>query len=214
MKLNQNIRILTLTLCLLLSAFPVAAVERPFTFYGKGQMTMITDGAGNIIGADFTAAGRKLGAGMDATLAGGAIRPGLWGVIGALQFAPDPNNGRRGNLGDEIPTRQAAALQAPKCKPRCTIGEEIPTLQGTSALLTPNLLLTSGATTITAANGDRLQAVIDGVLDVATGIAKGSFQFVGGTGQFTQVSGTAHFVVEQNRATGAFEMSVVGSINF
>jgi hypothetical protein len=94
------------------------------------------------------------------------------------------------------------------------MGEEIPTLQFTSVPSHPNFLLTSGATTITAANGDKLQALIDGVMDVTTGLARGRFQFVGGTGQFTQASGSAHFVVEQNRDTGTFELTAVGSINF
>ncbi|HEX4950138.1 MAG TPA: hypothetical protein VFZ34_25960 [Blastocatellia bacterium] len=230
MKLNLNVRIFALTLALLLGAFPVMADERPFVFYGNGEATFMTDWAGNIIGADFTVAGRKIGVGMDATAAGGkigggtdittaggkvgggmdsaawgeAFQPGVWRAVGALQFTPAPNDGRGRNLGNVILTLQG----------RVRMGEEIPTLQFIPTSNPPNPLQTCGATTLTAANGDKLQAFIDGVMDVPTGHVRGSLQFVGGTGQFTQASGTAHFVLEQNRTTGAFEVTVVGSINF
>ena len=78
-----------------------------------------------------------------------------------------------------------------------------------------NQLLVSGGATITAANGDKLQAVLaNAVLDPATGIGKGGIQFVGGTGRFEGAGGSADFVVEQNLATGAFETTWIGNINF
>jgi hypothetical protein len=78
-----------------------------------------------------------------------------------------------------------------------------------------NQLLVSGGATITAANGDKLQAVLaNAVLDPTTGIGKGGIQIVGGTGRFEGAGGSADFVVEQNLATGAFETTWIGNINF
>jgi len=158
MKRSHNIRILILTISLLLGALPVAAKERHFALHGAGQATFLTDGAGNIIGANITAAGT-------------ATHLGLWSQVATLQFTPHPNN--------------------------------------------PNLILATGAGTFTAANGDKLQFVFeDSVLDTTTSLAQGRFQFAGGTGRFEGVSGSANFIVDQNLATGAFEVTAIGSINF
>jgi hypothetical protein len=79
----------------------------------------------------------------------------------------------------------------------------------------PNLLIATGNATFTAANGDQLEGVIeDGSLDVTTGIATGTFHFVGGTGRFEGASGTVSFVVEQNLATGAFAITGVGTLSY
>src|SRR5262245_20354720 len=89
------------------------------------------------------------------------------------------------------------------------------TLQFTPDPNNPNLILVTGTATVTAANGDKLQAVIaDSVLDGATGLAKGVYRIVGGTGRFEGASGAPNFVVTQNLVTGAFEVTAVGSINF
>jgi hypothetical protein len=157
MKRKLNIRILALTISLLLGAIPVVAEERPFALTGNGVATFITDGAGNIIGANVTASGT-------------ATHLGLWTDVGTVHFTPDPNN--------------------------------------------PGHFLSSATTTLIAANGDKLQATLHGSLDPAAGIDMGPIQFVGGTGRFAGASGSGEFVVELNPATGAFKLTVVGSINF
>ena len=83
----------------------------------------------------------------------------------------------------------------------------------------PGRLLSSGTGTITAANGDVLQIEFNGVLDPpppgsATGIDTPTFRFVGGTGRFAGASGTAEAVVIINLGTGAFEITMVGNIDY
>lgn len=79
MKRNLNIRILALAMALLLGTFPVMAQERPFALNGNGVASFITDGAGNIIGANVSGSGT-------------ATYLGQWTVVGTVQFSPDPNN--------------------------------------------------------------------------------------------------------------------------
>ena len=76
------------------------------------------------------------------------------------------------------------------------------------------VLRSSGEATITAANGDKLQVQIDGILDPIAGIDQGVFRFVGGTGRFEGVSGSSNFVVTLNPITGGFDLTVVGKINY
>lgn len=79
----------------------------------------------------------------------------------------------------------------------------------------PILVHPSGEATVTAANGDKLTFVVeDGVMDVTTGIGTGHFRFVGGTGRFANASGISEYVVVQNLATGAYQLTVVGRIDF
>jgi hypothetical protein len=79
----------------------------------------------------------------------------------------------------------------------------------------PTLLIATGSATFTAANGDQLDALIeDGSLDLTTGIGNGVYRFVGGTGRFAGASGIGNFVVTQNLATGAFEITAVGSLSY
>ena len=83
----------------------------------------------------------------------------------------------------------------------------------------PGRLLSSGTGTITAANGDTIQIEFSGVLDPppagsATAIDKPVFHFVGGTGRFANASGSANAVVIVNLATGAFEITMVGNIDY
>lgn len=158
MKRFLSIRSMIFTIALLLGAMPVTAVGRPFALNGNGLATFVTDGAGNIIGADVTASGT-------------ATHLGLFTSVGRLVFTPDPNN--------------------------------------------PNIIHPSGEATITAANGDKLTFVLEnGELDVTTGVAHGTFRFTGGTGRFEGASGSAASVVTQNLATGAFQLTAVGSINY
>ena len=76
------------------------------------------------------------------------------------------------------------------------------------------VLRSSGLATITAANGDKLQVQIDGILDPVAAIDQGVFHFVGGTGRFEGATGDANFVVHINPLTGGFELTLVGKINY
>jgi hypothetical protein len=76
------------------------------------------------------------------------------------------------------------------------------------------VLHSSGAATITASNGDKLQVEIDGILDPIAGMDQGVFRFVGGTGRFEGATGNSNFVVTINPLTGGFELTVVGTINY
>ena len=76
------------------------------------------------------------------------------------------------------------------------------------------LIPSSGAATITAANGDKLEVVVQGKLNLGAGTDSGVFTFVGGTGRFAGVSGSADFVVTVNPLTGGFELTMVGRINY
>ena len=83
----------------------------------------------------------------------------------------------------------------------------------------PGRLLSSGTGTITAANGDTLLIEFNGVLDPPepgspTGTDRPTFRFVGGTGRFANASGSADAVVVVNLATGAFEITMVGKIDY
>ena len=83
----------------------------------------------------------------------------------------------------------------------------------------PGRLLSTGSGTITAANGDTLLIEFSGVLDPpppgsATAIDKPVFRFIGGTGRFAHASGQANAVVLVNLLTGAFELTMVGDINY
>src|SRR5262249_1914463 len=79
MKRCLNIRILALAISLLLGSLPVVAAERPFALNGNGVATFITDGAGNVIGANVTGSGT-------------ATHLGMWTTVGTVHFTPDPNN--------------------------------------------------------------------------------------------------------------------------
>ena len=76
------------------------------------------------------------------------------------------------------------------------------------------VLRSSGEATLTAANGDKLQFQIDGILDPVAAVDQGVFRFVGGTGRFEGASGEANFLVSINPLTGGFELTVVGKINY
>jgi len=76
------------------------------------------------------------------------------------------------------------------------------------------VLKSSGEAIITAANGDKLNVQIDGILDPVAAVDQGVFHFVGGTGRFENASGDANFVVSINPLTGGFELTLVGKINY
>lgn len=76
------------------------------------------------------------------------------------------------------------------------------------------VLHSSGNATLTAADGDKVQIQIEGILDPVAGMDQGIFHIVGGTGRFEGASGDADFVVTINPLTGGFDLTVVGKINF
>jgi hypothetical protein len=83
----------------------------------------------------------------------------------------------------------------------------------------PGRQLSSGTGTITAANGDTVLIEFNGVLDPPppgspTAMDKPVFRFVGGTGRFAGASGQADAVVVVNLGTGAFEITMVGNIDY
>ena len=82
----------------------------------------------------------------------------------------------------------------------------------------PGRLLTNGSGTMTAANGDTVQLELNGALvptpGSATATDKFAVQFVGGTGRFAGAHGTGTGIVVVNLLTGAFELTIVGDIDF
>jgi hypothetical protein len=76
------------------------------------------------------------------------------------------------------------------------------------------VLRSSGDATLTAANGDKVQIQIEGILDPVAGVDQGAFHIVGGTGRFEGATGETNFVVSINPLTGGFDLTVVGKINF
>ena len=155
MKRFMKIRTLMPILFLLLGTIPTSAVERPFALKGTGVATLVTDGAGHLIGAIPTGSGT-------------ATHLGQWTVSGNVSYTPDSNG----------------------------------------------VLHSSGDATLTAANGDKLQIQIDGILDPVAAVDQGVFRFVGGTGRFEGATGETNFVVSINPLTGGFDLTVVGKINF
>src|SRR5215208_6555140 len=79
MKRFVTIRSLILVCTLLLGIIPVSATERPFAASGNGVAAFITDGAGNVVGANLT-------------LSGNATHLGLFSGSGTIQFLPDAND--------------------------------------------------------------------------------------------------------------------------
>jgi hypothetical protein len=82
----------------------------------------------------------------------------------------------------------------------------------------PGRLLSSGTGTMTAANGDKVQLEFNGSLEPTPGSPtatdKPVFRFVGGTGRFAGAHGSANAVVVINLLTGAFEITMVGDIDY
>ena len=79
----------------------------------------------------------------------------------------------------------------------------------------PNILHPDGGGVFTAANGDKLNfIIITGALYLTTGIGTGDFEFTGGTGRFANATGHTSTVIQQNVVTGAYEMNLVGNIDY
>lgn len=79
-------------------------------------------------------------------------------------------------------------------------------------------ILSSGSGAFIAANGDQLKFEFNGSLepnpDTNTGTDIGVFRFIGGTGRFVGASGTVDAVVVINLLTGAFELTMVGTVDY
>ena len=79
----------------------------------------------------------------------------------------------------------------------------------------PNIVHPNGGGVFTAADGDKLNfVIISGALDLTTGIGTGDFEFTGGTGRFANATGRTSGVVQQNVITGAYELTLVGNIDY
>lgn len=76
------------------------------------------------------------------------------------------------------------------------------------------VIRSGGEGTLTAANGDKLNFRIDGILDPVAGVDQGVFYLVGGTGRFEAASGALNFVATVNLLTGGFELTAVGKIDY
>src|SRR5215208_5016762 len=79
MKRFVAVRSFILVFALLVGIIPVSATERPFASNGNGVATFITDGVGNIVGADLT-------------VSGNGTYLGLFTGTGKIQFLPDAND--------------------------------------------------------------------------------------------------------------------------
>jgi hypothetical protein len=79
----------------------------------------------------------------------------------------------------------------------------------------PNILHPSGGGVFTAANGDKLNfVIINGALELTTGIGTGDFAFTGGTARFANATGQTSGVIQQNVVTGAYVLTLVGTIDY
>jgi hypothetical protein len=79
MKRLVTVKTLNLVFALLLGLIPVTATERPFASSGNGVASFITDGAGNVVGANLM-------------LSGNGTHLGLFTGAGRIEFIPDAND--------------------------------------------------------------------------------------------------------------------------
>ncbi len=79
MKRFLTVKTFILVFTLLLGTIPVIATERPFASSGNGLAAFITDGAGNVVGANLT-------------LTGNGTHLGQFTGTGTIQFLPDAND--------------------------------------------------------------------------------------------------------------------------
>jgi hypothetical protein len=70
---------LILVLTISLGIIPVSAADRPFASNGNGVASFITDGSGNVVGANLT-------------LSGNGTHLGLFSGSGKIDFVPDAND--------------------------------------------------------------------------------------------------------------------------
>lgn len=79
MKRFVIVKTLILVFALTLGIIPVHATERPFAANGNGVASFITDGAGNVVGANLS-------------LSGNGTHLGMFSGTGTIYFVPDAND--------------------------------------------------------------------------------------------------------------------------
>ena len=79
MKRFITVKSLILVFALLLAIIPVNASERPYASSGNGVASFITDGSGNVVGANLS-------------LSGNGTHLGMFSGTGTIQFIPDAND--------------------------------------------------------------------------------------------------------------------------
>jgi len=79
MKRFVTVKVFILVFALLLGITTVGATERPFASNGNGIAAFITDGAGNVVGANLM-------------LSGNGTHLGSFSGTGTIQFLPDAND--------------------------------------------------------------------------------------------------------------------------
>ena len=89
MKCFVTIKSLILVFALLLAIIPVNATERPFAASGNGVASFITDGAGNVVGANLA-------------LSGNGTHLGSFTGAGTIQFLPDASDPNISHPAGEI----------------------------------------------------------------------------------------------------------------
>ena len=77
----------------------------------------------------------------------------------------------------------------------------------------PTVLQLNASSTYTAANGDKLYALFTGHLNGLTGVITATVTYVGGTGRFTNASGTATLSA-QLLPGGSLEVAIKGTIDY
>src|SRR5262249_41895456 len=77
----------------------------------------------------------------------------------------------------------------------------------------PQEMAASGSVRFVAANGDALDMDFAGVIDGSTGHGVGTFLITGGTGRFTDASGTLHMEL-QDLPDGTFTFTLDGTIDY
>ena len=116
--------------------------------------------------------------------------------------------------GNPIQAKVSSTSNATHLGVTTTVG----TINFTPDPANPGRLLTSGSGIMTAANGDTVQLELNGGMELTPGSTtatdKAVFRFVGGTGRFAGAHGSANGIVVVNLITGAFEITMVGDINY
>jgi hypothetical protein len=51
-------------------------------------------------------------------------------------------------------------------------------------------------------------------VDISLALGTGDFEFTGGTGRFANATGHTSGVIQQNVVTGAYELTLVGNIDY